>query len=81
MQTNISTPFSVHNTVKVQLTDHGRNIMANLNPQWKERFPEDEDGFSAWLVWELMSIFGPHLKVGSEWPFAPDMLLLPPDKL
>lgn len=63
--------FNINDDVYVKLTDLGRKIhrqnfdaiMAGSNFQY---FPpnEDEDGWSKWQLWDLMSQFGSHISMG-----------------
>jgi hypothetical protein len=66
--------FNVNYTVKVKLTDHGREIhfwhWQSIMPHLPYMPPkEDEDGWSKWQLWDLMSQFGPHVGLGMKLPF------------
>jgi hypothetical protein len=66
--------FNVNESVKVKLTDFGREIHYR---QWQAIMPhlpyrpptEDEDGWSKWQLWDLMSQFGAHVGLGMRLPF------------
>lgn len=75
--------LNLNDTVRVRLTDHGREIHRadyHATPTRAFWFPyspprEDADGWSDWLIWELMQLFGPHLSMVGPLPFECDMLL------
>ena len=71
---------SINDYVKVKLTAHGINILhdyynelfrgnekllATIPPQDKQ----DENGYTTFLLWDLMCIFGPGLSPGAPIPF------------
>lgn len=66
--------FNINKTVKIKLTDYGREIHYR---QWQAIMPhlpyrppqEDEDGWSEWQLWDVMSQFGPHVGLGMRLPF------------
>jgi hypothetical protein len=74
--------INMNDTVRVKLTDLGRQIhkekhgevctRANVSYQPPQ---EDEDGYSKWQLWHLMSFFGEHLSLGLEIPFEPRIVL------
>lgn len=72
--------FNVNDNVRVRLTDRGRaihrdrfrklNAVLPLNANYKYTPPkEDNEGWSTWQMWNLMSIFGDYLGQGQELPF------------
>ena len=66
--------FNVNETVRVKLTDHGREIHYRqwqaITPTLPYRPPvEDEDGWCKWQLWDLMSQFGAHVGLGMRMPF------------
>ena len=75
-------PFNINNYVYVQLTDHGRGVhaanhamlLASIGlPHIKLPYrppAEDADGWSKWQLWELMSEFGQHTRMGGEACFS-----------
>lgn len=68
--------FNVNHYVRVRLNDHGRNIHRDY---WKPHTDalghvyhppeEDADGWSKWQMWELMQLYGQHMRNGSNVPF------------
>ena len=76
--------FNLNSDVFVRLTPEGRHIhkrshdelnthIHHVSPKVKtamyERPEEDEDGWSKWQLWELMSSFGEHIYNGCRPPF------------
>lgn len=75
--------FNVNDTVRVRLTDVGRQIVKHkhdeLNAFLRARngtlqhgdgtVTEDADGWSEWLLWQLMQTFGPYMYNGCSIPF------------
>lgn len=81
--------FNVNNEVWVRLTAEGklqlRHAREDLAKTWRlplEKFPEppaeDENGFSRWQLWHLMSQLGPHLFNGCKVPFETTFYLSEP---
>jgi hypothetical protein len=68
--------FNINHDVKVQLTSHGRNILAQTNACYVTTL---SDGWYRFQLWQLMSIFGPHLGNGSGPPFE-NMCIAFPDE-
>ena len=77
--------FNINNTVYVKLTDLGVCIMkakhkemqsqhVNYNTPFIEK-EVDEDGFSTWQMWDLMSMFGSNIVMGLTLPFETDIRL------
>ncbi|CAB4147733.1 hypothetical protein UFOVP431_45 [uncultured Caudovirales phage] len=66
--------FNVNHDVKVRLTDHGRSILA------KEGLSQPREGWAKFKLWELMSIFGPHLCNGCKQPFETQVDIIIPDE-
>ena len=62
--------LSLNDTVRVKLTEHAKgtlhakHVLSGNTRQW---YPEkqDGDGYSEWLLWELMANFGMFMKLGS----------------
>lgn len=80
------TMFNINNYVRVKLNDHGRKICkdyhddlfksSRMKPEYTPPV-EDDDGWSKWQMWELMQKFGPHIYLGGEVPFDPQIEILP----
>lgn len=76
--------FNVNELVKVKLTDVGKDIFYHrwdsLNEMCKEvviepRYPKvDEEGFTEFQLWDLMNIYGPHLRMGCNVPFEENLI-------
>lgn len=84
--------FNINHTVKVRLTDKGRQIHQDNfyelfggkpNAIIPYRPPaEDKDGWSEWQLWHLMEEFGPHVGLGGLTPFETEIdvaIFLPHD--
>lgn len=71
------TPFNVNNYVWVRLTDHGRKILREQHealfersrnpPEWSA--PKEQDGWSRWQLWDLMTQLGDYCYNGGQVPF------------
>lgn len=73
--------FNINDTVRVQLTQKGKNILRerydNYAKSLGEIFPpksfelpkEDDNGFSEWQMWQLFEYFGSNIFLGCELPF------------
>ena len=69
----------MNETVSVQLTDVGRQILHNQHAELNKFIPqdrckwsmprEDEDGWSKWQMWVLMETFGQHMSMTGDNPF------------
>jgi hypothetical protein len=67
--------FNINNYVKVKLTDYGKSIIAN-NKYVLTHYKEDDDGWSKWQLWELMSVFGDYVSLGREVPFDTEIIII-----
>jgi len=72
-------PIFINDTVRVRLTDHGRNIFRRQIEAINLKSPrarlatakqEDADGWSRWQLWDLMETFGQFVGLGRESPFT-----------
>ena len=72
--------FNINDTVKVQLTERGREILKRQYEEAVERCPalkqflyekykEDAEGWSEWQLWDLMFRFGQHMNQSGDPPF------------
>ena len=67
--------LNINSSVKVRLTDHGRKIHKQeadaLGMGGRNYRPpvEDEQGWSRWQLWDLMSVFDHSIDMGCELPF------------
>ena len=80
--------FNINDFVSVRLTGHGKRVYeafkaqqnkdiraAGVEPDLVERHPETPSGWSRWQLWELMSIFGPHLYNGGPLMFNTTIII------
>ena len=76
--------FNINEHVWVKLTPRGRAIYKANHEAFRRNYPdlgpvpeikENEDGFSQWQLWVLMSEFGDHISMGKEQPFETGILL------
>lgn len=71
--------INLNDTVKVKLTDHGKDIFYHQYDELNESlgkqlispcFPRvDEEGFTKMQLWQLMKLYGPYIDLGKENPF------------
>lgn len=79
--------INLNDSVKVKLTDAGKDIFYHQNDELNEairqiggrpvaaRMPEvDADGYTSFQLHTLMEIYGPHIAMWKELPFATNML-------
>lgn len=82
--------FNMNDIVRVKLTDHGRrlhreyhdNLFANYlsaRPIKYKPIKEDNNGWSEWQLWNLMSIFGKHIYMGCKSVFETNIELVVDD--
>ena len=72
------TEFNINDTVMVRLTDYGKAKHRESHEKFYKQLgmnveymapKEDEDGWSKWQLWDLMSEFGQHISLGGRVPF------------
>ena len=77
--------FNLNQSVEVQLTERGRNILQENHDKlyfaFDNKYPyrppvEDENGWSKWQLWCLMREFGDHVHIGFDPPFKTTIRLL-----
>jgi hypothetical protein len=61
--------LSLNDTVSVKLTDHGKGALhakhvLGGNPRHWMPPQQDKDGYSDWLLWDLMAHFGLYMRGG-----------------
>lgn len=65
--------FSLNDLVWIQLNDKGRRIhrawYAGLGLEYIPA-EEDHEGWSEWQAWNVMQVFGPHVRMGPAPPFS-----------
>jgi hypothetical protein len=64
--------FNVNDYAYVKLTPVGQRILSSKSVS----FTKDGEGWSKWQLWELMSIFGGHLRNGCDVPFETTIRLV-----
>ena len=62
--------LSLNDTVKVKLTEHAKGTLhakhvMSGNPRLWFSKKEDGNGYSEWMLWDLMAEFGMFMKMGS----------------
>lgn len=68
--------FNANKDVKIRLTDEGREILKNTNAYIPK---EDEDGWSKWVLWQVMNTFGKYIEIGIESPFEMEIEIIEED--
>lgn len=78
-------PFNINETVKIRLTDYGRQLHRADWEEWNKQLPkafheyhppkEDKNGWSQWQMWDLMKQFGNHCGLGCRPPFETTILI------
>ena len=72
------TEFNINDTVMVRLTEYGKAKHRESHEKFYKQLgmnveytapKEDEDGWSKWQLWDLMSEFGQHISLGGRVPF------------
>lgn len=81
--------FNINETVRVRLTDKGKQILRRDFDALHAKYPtifdefnlpsEDSDGFSQWALWHLMETFGAHVYLGADLPFETDIEIPVPE--
>ena len=72
-------PFNINDCVMVKLTDHGRALHRR---EWDKLgtgisyMPpkENADGWSKWQLWRLIELYGNHIGVICDMPFATSIM-------
>lgn len=74
--------FNINNTVRVRLTDAGREYHRRIHNELYARIflyrppEEDADGWSRWQLWSLMQTFGPGVSLGGPTLYEPTIDLV-----
>ena len=58
--------FNINDDVRVKLTDKGREVLRKEQLHDYLGLVEDEEGWSTWQFWVLMSYFAHHIGMGFE---------------
>lgn len=82
--------FNINHQVKVKVTDYGYDVWLEYSNQFAKYSPtypiitieelkanQDEDGYTEFQMWDMMSIFGPKMKMGLKNPIDTNIILLP----
>lgn len=76
--------FNTNHHVKVRLTERGLTILEKQHWDLQRHLSKprpftppttDEDGFSRWQLWVLMSTFGEHISMAIEPPFETEIII------
>jgi len=76
LKTNRS--FNINDYVKVKLTDYGREKYREF---WNKfglkalKLKEDENGYTSFQMWDLMQVFGSHMRLGGRNCFDLDIVI------
>lgn len=77
--------FNINNYVKVKLNERGKEILKKewdsrpniFRSQFEFELPEeDEDGYSKWQLWNLMTTFGEYMWLGCVVPFETEIEII-----
>lgn len=84
LATKVPFAFNMNDYVRVKLTAEGKAMLAREAAELRRSHPkvtwsyipplEDEEGYSKWQLWKLMSEFGPHIHLGCRMLFDPVIL-------
>lgn len=75
--------FNINDYVKVKLTAKGKEILISNEERLRKEYkivPEltikyDENGYTSFQMWELMSLFGESIYLGTTIPFEVDIII------
>lgn len=76
--------FNINYYVRVKLTEYGKKILRENYEEFRKSFPlvgdyqepkEDENGWSKWQLWVLMSELGQYCCAGGNQPFETEIEL------
>jgi hypothetical protein len=78
--------FNLNEIVKVKLTDVGKKIFYELDKNFNWKISEivdtsiysnriDNDGYVDMQMWEVMHLFGNHMKLGMDLPIEMNVIL------
>ncbi|WP_342479531.1 hypothetical protein [Paenibacillus sp. FSL F4-0097] len=81
--------MNFNQSVKVQLTDFGEQILRSRHEEWNLHYLErgakdigpyvskvDSEGYTRFQIWEFMQKFGPHMSIAKPEPFKGEMIFL-----
>ena len=71
------TEFNINDTVMVRLTEYGKTKHKERHQKFYKELgmnveyiaPKEDDGWSKWQLWDLMSEFGQDISLGGRVPF------------
>lgn len=75
---------NLNDTVKVKLTEKGRQILKDEHEALKKRFPSiseykekevDKSGYTQFQLWSLIKTFGPSIYLGCDVPFETTIMI------
>lgn len=78
-----SATYNINNYVLVKLTSYGLDIMRRARESFVSRYPSvqwtepapDAEGYVRFQMWELMQLFGEHIRMGGPVPFETEVRL------
>lgn len=68
--------LNINDTVKVKLTEHGKNLIKRRPEYYNWKLITDENGYSEWQLWHLFQTFEGHLGLGFTLPFETEIILI-----
>lgn len=71
--------ININDSVRVKLLPAGIAILKKSDQGWRLTHGINKptpDGWSRWQLWDLMSVFGPHIHMGFEVPFETEIEIL-----
>lgn len=82
--------FNINHSVKVKVTEYGYEVWLAHENKFVQfsgtiksvtieelKAKQDEDGYTKFQLWDMMSIFGPKMTMGFENPIDTNIILLP----
>jgi len=77
--TSVFRPFNLNSNVKVKITPLGHSIREKFYATYgitPGQLEKDSEGFSKMQLWQVMQIFGDHMRLGMpEQPISCDILI------
>jgi len=82
--------FNINDPVKVKVTEYGYEVWLEYSNQFVKYSPtypvttieelkakQDDDGYTEFQLWDMMSIFGSKMQMGFKNPIDTNIILLP----
>jgi len=71
--------MNMNDRVRIRLHDSGRAILrahaTRFGDDHSSLWPVNDEGFAEMHLWEVMQIFGPHIRMGPPPPFETEFFL------